>query len=63
MNLIIFTYKSAKLSLAKELTKELALGHADIFCSTVAYPCKNDWTTQVREDLEEFGMSEDLKTQ
>ena len=31
------------------------------FAAHWAYPCKNDWKTQVREDLEEFGMSEDLK--
>ena len=25
------------------------------------YPCKEDWTTQVQEDLEDFGMDNDLE--
>ena len=31
------------------------------FAAQWVYPCQNDWTIQVREDLEEFGMSEDMK--
>ena len=40
--------------------KETEMLHT-FFAAQWAYPCKNDWTTQVREDLKEFGMSEDLQ--
>ena len=41
--------------------KETEILHT-FFAAQWAYPCKNDWTTQVREDLEEFGMSKDRKS-
>jgi hypothetical protein len=31
------------------------------FLTQWKYPCKNDWTLQVRKDLEEFGINDDLE--